>query len=200
MMRCPRSTRGGFTLLEALIALSVLGLVLGNVVMMLRSSNDAYDVEAGKAQLELQIDQTLDRIVLALMGASTDSLDPNSSMPAFHDELTFQQSLGFANGELLFGAQERIELALADGEVIWREKPGEVDERSVTWSRWVARFLEGELMNGVDDNANGLIDESGLVFLVEGAQVTVHLTMQRVDTHGRTTTYSRTAVVHCRNT
>lgn len=197
----PRTSRAraGLTMLEALIATSVVGLVLGNVAMMMRSSSSAYDGESAKAQVELQLDQTLDRIVLALMGASTDSLDPNSSNPAFHDRLEFQQSLGFNNGELMFGAPERIELVLAAGEVIWKEKPDEPDERSVTWSRWVARFLEGEVQNGIDDNGNGLIDESGLTFVIEASQVTVHLTMERVDNDGTRSIYSRDAVIHCRN-
>lgn len=199
MRRRSFHARAGFTLLEVLIATVVVGLVLGNIVMMMRSSGDAYESESSKAQIELQLDQTLDRIVMALMGASTDSLDPSASNPAFHDRLEFQQSLGMQNGNLVFGAPERIELQLDDGQVIWREKPDQPDERSVTWSRWVRRFLEGELQNGIDDNGNGLVDESGLTFVIERTQVTVMLSMERIDNDGTRTTYSRSAIIHCRN-
>jgi prepilin-type N-terminal cleavage/methylation domain-containing protein len=198
-MARPRSRRAGFTLLEALIALTVVGLVLGNIVLVMRSSSEAYDEETSKASLELQLDQTLDRIVLALMAASAESLDPGAANPAFHDRMEYMQSLGVNDGELVFGAPERIEFRLQGGEVVWLERPGEPGERAATWSRWVRPFLEGEVPNGIDDNGNGLIDESGLSFVIEGTQVTVMLSLERSDARGRSAVYSRSAIVHCRN-
>jgi prepilin-type N-terminal cleavage/methylation domain-containing protein len=195
-----RLARAGFTLLEMTIGLVVVGLVLGNVVMMMGSSNDAYDRESSKANLELQLDQTLDRIVLALMSASRDSLDPGASNPAFHTALQFRQSLGVQDGEVQTSPQERIEFVVEGGEVIWREQPGEPDGRSVIWSRWTSQFLEGELLNGEDDNGNGLVDETGLSFVIEGSRVTVFLTLERTDSEGNRDVISRSAVVHCRNT
>ena len=88
---------------------------------------------------------------------------------------------------------------LDQGQVIWRDKPGEVDERSVVWSRWVSDFLENELPNGIDDNGNGLIDESGLTFVIDGSMVTIRLTLQRTGSDGKSSVYSREATVHCRN-
>lgn len=123
------ATRAGFTLLEILIALTVVGLVLGNIVMVMRSSSDAHDGETSRATLELQLDQTLDGIVLALMAASSESLEPGASAPAFHDRMEYMQSLGVNNGKLVLGAPERIEMRIDQGEIIWIENPGEVSER-----------------------------------------------------------------------
>lgn len=191
--------RAGFTLLEILIALTVVGLVLGNIVMVMRSSSDAHDDETSRATLELQLDQTLDRIVLALMAASSESLEPGASAPAFHDRMEYMQSLGVNEGKLVLGKPERIEMRIDQGEIIWIENPGDAGERLATWSRWVRKFLEGEEPNGRDDNGNGLVDESGLAFVLEGTQVTVMLSLERKDPAGRTVVYSRTAIVHCRN-
>jgi prepilin-type N-terminal cleavage/methylation domain-containing protein len=193
------NSRGGFTLLEVMIGMVVVGLVLGNVVMMMGSSADAYDKQSSKANLELQLDQTLDRIVLALMSASRESLDPNESNPTFLTSLQFRQSLGVQDGAVVASVQERIELQVENGEVVWREKPEEPDERAVIWSRWASEFFQGELPNGVDDNGNGLIDETGLAFQIDGSRITVYLSVERVDADGERVVYSRSAVVHCRN-
>jgi prepilin-type N-terminal cleavage/methylation domain-containing protein len=200
MSRRRSRTRAGMTLLEMLIALAVVGLVLGNVTMMVGSSSDAYEKEASKANLEDQLTQTLDRIVLALAGAGEDSLQPGTQSPSFHSSLEFRPSLGVQDGVVVRGDSERIELVVDDdGRVVWRERPEEMDGRTVTWTRWVRDFLEGEISNGIDDNGNGLVDESGLVFVIRGSEVEVMLTLQRGGASSESSTYSRTAIVHCRN-
>lgn len=191
--------RAGFTLLETLIAVVVVGLILGNVAMVMRSSDAAYDDATAMADLELQLDQTLDRIAIALMSASLQSLDPNAAAPVFHTQLEFVQSLGVQDGVMITSEPERIELVVQEGRVVWRQKPDESDERLIVWSRWVSEFLEGEVQNGVDDNGNGVVDENGLVFVVQGSQVTVHLTLSKTDSGGRRVEQTRTTVVTCRN-
>jgi prepilin-type N-terminal cleavage/methylation domain-containing protein len=191
--------RGGFTLLETLIALTVVGLVLGNIVMVTRSTSEAYDEEMSKASLELQLDQTLDRIALALMAASASSLQPGVATPAFHSTLSYAQSLGVQAGAVVHGAPERIALRIENGEVVWIERPGEPGERMATWTRSVREFLEGELPNGVDDNGNGLVDESGLAFVIEGSIVRVLITLEREGAGDRRLTYTRESLIRCRN-
>jgi prepilin-type N-terminal cleavage/methylation domain-containing protein len=198
-MRARLGARAGMTVIEMLIAMAVVGLVLGNVTMMLGSSSEAYSTETSKANLEDQLTQTLDRAVLALMGASEESLQPGTQAPAFHSTLDFRASLGVQEGVVVHGDAERIELVLEDGRVVWRERPDDDSGRSVTWTRWVREFLEGEVPNGVDDNGNGLVDESGLAFVIRGSEVEVLLTLERVGSDGKSSTYSRTAIVHCRN-
>ena len=193
-------SRAGFTLIEALVAVSVAALILGNVAVMLSASNTGYEKESSRATLELQLDQTLDRITLALMSADLNSLNPGAPNPAFHTQLEFEQRLGVQNGVVVRGDPERIEYTLAAGEVVWKQRPEQENERSVVWNRWVRQFLEGELPNGVDDNGNGLVDESGLTFIIEGASVTIWLSLERIGPENKPVTYSRKAVITCRNT
>jgi prepilin-type N-terminal cleavage/methylation domain-containing protein len=194
-----KRTRSGFSLLEVLIALVVVALIFGNVAMVVRSSDAAYSDETSMADLDLQLDQTLERIAVALMSASVTSLDPNAAVPAFHTQLEFVQSLGVQDGRMIQSDPERIELVVDEGRVVWKQRPDSVDERMLVWSRWVSQFLEGEVRNGVDDNGNGAVDENGLVFLVQGSQVTIHLTLSKTDASGRTLVQTRTTVVTCRN-
>jgi hypothetical protein len=66
------------------------------------------------------------------------------------------------------------------------------------WSTAVAALLEGELANGLDDNGNGLIDEPGLAFTVDGNDVTVLLTLEREVRGGRSIARTFTSTVRCR--
>ncbi|HUG35726.1 MAG TPA: prepilin-type N-terminal cleavage/methylation domain-containing protein [Candidatus Limnocylindrales bacterium] len=191
--------RAGFTIIEVLLAIGLIGLVLANISMLLRSSASAYSVGASATELDLQADRTLDRIALAIMGASAGSLNPTQQAPFFTPSLDFQQNLGVARGEVVYGAPERISFVVEDGVVTWRENPGQESERLVVWTRWVRDFLAGEVPNGVDDNGNGLIDERGLAFTLEGNLVTIRLTLERPGPDGRLLTEFRETSVTCRN-
>ncbi len=193
----PRSR--GFSLLELLIAIGVAGLIFANVGLVLRSGSDSRERDATRGDLDVQIDRTLDRIALSLMSASVDSLDPTAPSPAFQSALEYVQNLGVQNGEVVLGDAERIELVVNGGRVQWRQRPGELDERMVVWTRWVAEYLDGEEANGVDDNGNGLIDETGLAFVVSGTQVEIFLCLERRSDDGEIVRHQRSAVVACRN-
>ncbi len=191
--------RAGFSLLELLIALGVAGLIFANVGLVLRSGSESRERDATRGDLDVQIDRTLDRILLALMSANVDSLDPTAPSPSFQNALEYVQNLGVQNGEVVLGDAERIELVVNGGQVQWRQRPGELDERMVVWTRWVAQYLDGEQPNGVDDNGNGLIDETGLAFVVSGTQVEVFLCLERRGDDGEVVRHQRSAVVACRN-
>ncbi len=200
-MNCAGRTRrrSGFSLLELLIALGVAGLIFANVGLVMRSGSESREREATRGDLDVQIDRTLDRIALALMSASVDSLDPTAPSPSFQSALEYVQNLGVQNGQVVLGDAERIELVVNDGRVQWRQRPGELDERMVVWTRWVAEYLDGEVPNGVDDNGNGLIDETGLAFVVSGSQVEIFLCLERRGGNGAAVRHQRSAVVACRN-
>ena len=76
-MKYPARLRGrkaGFTLLEVLITLALLGLVTSNLYMILGQSSDALSEKTYLHDTEVQARRTLDRITQALLGASQDTL------------------------------------------------------------------------------------------------------------------------------
>lgn len=199
MTPIPRRTRAGFSLLELLIALGVAALIFANVGLVMRSGSTSRERESVRGDLDVQIDRTLDRIALTLMSANAQSLDPSAPSPSFQSSLEYMQNLGVQNGVVVLGDPERIELTVNDGQVQWKQRPGELDERMVVWTRWVASYLDGELANGIDDNGNGLIDETGLAFVISGTQVEILLCLERRGENGEVIRHQRSAVVACRN-
>jgi prepilin-type N-terminal cleavage/methylation domain-containing protein len=196
--RCEQAS-AGFTLLELMITVSLVSLVMVNVWLVLSESSKAYSARTVDYDAEVQAQRTLDRISEALIGASTESLETSVEAPNFADRLRFEINVGFENGEPVFGEPQEIRLEEPGQEVVWVESPEEVDQRRVVWSRWVREFLEGEVPNGIDDNANGVIDEKGLSFDLEGDMVTTRLTIERPGSDGSLITKTLTSRVTCRN-
>jgi hypothetical protein len=115
------------------------------------------------------------------------------------NSIRYSFSLGLEDGEVVWSAPEEIRLGDAGGTVEWRENPGAAEERRVVWTTLVSPLLEGEEVNGVDDNGNGLIDEDGLSFVLEGQRIVIRLTLRRPEVDGRTVQQTVEQVVHCRN-
>lgn len=199
MRGVPHRARGGFSLLELIIALGVAVLIFANIGLVLRSGAEQREAESVRGDLDVLIERTLDRISLALMSADVGSLDPTAPSPSFQSALEYVQNLGVQNGQVVLGDAESIELVVQGGQVLWRQRPDELDERMVVWTRWVAEYLDGELPNGVDDNGNGLTDETGLAFVVSGSQVEIFLCLERRSDDGQVVRHQRSAVVSCRN-
>ena len=199
--RRTRSRRSGFTLIEMMVAVALLGLVIGNVYMVLGDSSKAFGSQTTVFEAETQARRTLDRIALAVVGASRDTLFQTPAAPSSTPELNFTTSQGLQDGEILEGTPQRISLATAGGfhQVTWAENPGTESERKSVWTKWASEFLEGETLNGADDNGNGLIDEKGLNFVLEGSSVLVQLTIARRAADGNWVTRTLEARVTCRN-
>lgn len=198
-MRQRTTGRGGFTLLELTIAVSLVALVLANVLMVMSSSNDAYRVAASTSDLEFQARRTLDRIALAVMAANVDTITPPGGAPFHRTGIRFESSLGVQNGKVVWGPPEAIELDIVNGRVVWKENPGSPGERSVVWTNWVRGLFAGEEANGADDNGNGLFDEEGLTFEIDGDQVVIRLSLEREGPDGTRITHSAWTRVTCRN-
>jgi hypothetical protein len=184
-----------------MIAVALLGLVIGNVYMVLGDSSKAFGSQTTVFEAETQARRTLDRIALAVVGASRDTLFQTPSAPASTPELNFTTSQGLQDGAVLEGNPQRITLSNADGyhQVTWAENPDTESERKSVWTKFAAEFLEGETLNGDDDNGNGLIDEKGLNFVLEGNSVLVQLTIARKAADGTWITRTLEARVTCRN-
>ncbi len=198
----PRAARRrGFTLLELMIALVLFGLIGANVFMAMGSSTAAYQAGTARSDIEFQADQTLDRIALAIMGSAKDTLFSPTEFPAAHSQLFFQRSLGYqvASSSKVLGEQESVSLEPGTTQVTWKEKPGLPDEKRIVWTNNARAFLAGEVSNGLDDNGNGLVDERGLAFSIDGDLVTIQLTLEKVLENGSVLPYTVQTQVKCRN-
>jgi prepilin-type N-terminal cleavage/methylation domain-containing protein len=195
-----RTSRAGFTLLELLIALGLLGLVITNVFMVLGDSSKALGSKNSSFAADAQARRTLDRIAMSVIGASRDSLVVAVEPPAFRTELYYQTSLGWQGGEMVASNPQKVAMVGENPrEVVWCENPGQPDEKRIVWSKWVGEYMEGEFPNGEDDNDNGLIDERGLCFVVEGNRVIIRLTIEKPGPDGKLYRRKLETTVTCRN-
>ena len=189
--------RGGFTLIEALIAMSLLVIVVVKLTMVLNSASETTSKQSAAMTLEDQARRVLDQIAYAVMSADRDALFPDPESPNYSTAVTFRISLGVDSGEVIWDDPETIEL---DGSrVLWRQNPDLPEERRVAWCNVVRPFMEGEVPNGADDNENGLTDEEGLSFTLYKNAVTIRLCLERPQSDGTTLTEPVETVVTVRN-
>lgn len=197
-MSVQRSRRSGFTIIEVLLTAAILVLVARQASDVLGGASEAMGDASLQMKVEDQARQALDRIALGIMGSDRDSLMPAGERIHL-DRLGYRISLGLVDGVVVWADPEEIGVGDLPSQVVWRENPGEPEERRVVWANTVASFLEGELPNGIDDNGNGLIDESGLSLVVDGRTVNIRLTLQRLDENGEPVSATVQTVVNVRN-
>jgi type II secretory pathway pseudopilin PulG len=195
-----------FTLIEAVVALALVALVIGNVYTILWGSSRAISTRSSDYEADVQARRALDRIAMALIGAHASSLYFTTEAPGSQAVLNFQENIGLQDQdhdgvtELALGAPERIARTNdAGGEITWFENPGTADERRVVWVKHVPDFGLGEEVNGLDDNGNGLIDEGGLAFVKEGRSLRIVLSLRRPQLAGGVIERQLETFVTCRN-
>jgi hypothetical protein len=182
------------------VALVLLVVVIGNVYSLLRQSSKAIGAQNSSFDIDTQAQRAMDRISLALVGASEASLEIPTEAPFFKSALNYKESLGMQDGAVVSSPQQRIELSSTDGgEAVWVENKGTPQEKRVVWSKNIPPLLKAELENGLDDNANGIIDETGLSFVKDGKSITIYLTVKRTTPDGRVFQKSLQDTVTCRN-
>jgi len=190
------SSRAGWTLVELLLTAGLAGLAMTKAAFVLREAFGAAGRSTAAMHSEDQARALMERISMAVMGSDRDSLFPGAES-VHSSQIRYSMSLGLEDGELVWSAPEQISL---DGSAVqWRENPGAADERRVTWTTLVSPLLAGETVNGVDDNGNGLVDEDGLSFVLEGDSVRIRLTIRRPEVDGRTVEQTVESVVCIRN-
>lgn len=200
MQRLPPGRRAGFTLLEMSVALVLLVVVIGNVYSLLRQSSKSLGAQNAHFDIDTQAQRAMDRITMALVGASADTLAMPTAAPFSKSSLNYKESLGMQDGNIVSSPEQRIELSNVDGgEAVWIENPGTPQEKRVVWSKDIPPMLEKEIENGVDDNANGIIDETGLSFVKNGKSITVYLTVRRTTQDGHVVEKRLQDTVTCRN-
>lgn len=191
------SRRAGFTAIELSVVLVLLVIVAIKAAMLFDFAAKSQIEDTAELALEDQARRTLDQVAFAVMGANRETLFPDPDSPNHDHRVWYEVSLGVEDGEVVWADPE--EISGANSKVVWSQNPGQADERRVVWSNVVRPFLEGEIQNGQDDNGNGLIDEKGLNFTLQGNRVTIRLTLERAQPDGDVITQSVETSVTLRN-
>ena len=197
----PCARRAGMTLLEITLLLGVSGVVLYKVASALSLASTSVRTQANVSLIEENARIVLDRIAYQLMGAEVETVTI-PDVPGMHSkDVRYRVSLGVEDGEIVYSAPEEVRHfeGASSYEVQWGENVDTPEEQRITWTRWAEPFLGGELQNGVDDNDNGLIDEEGLTFVIDGNLIQVLLTLSLVGENGERWTMTKTREVLIRN-
>jgi prepilin-type N-terminal cleavage/methylation domain-containing protein len=196
-MRGARKSRRGFTLVETVISMAILGTVFGSIYAMLRTTSRSFTVASSSTRLDTQVTETLDKIAELLRASKLSTVTPQQASPFSSAQIDFQRSTGFAAGATVWGNTERI--ALTGGNVVWTQNVGLASQTSKILTHNVPTYLQGETANAADDNRNDLVDESGLCFNVAGTSIFVRLTLRVRSSAGQVLTHTGQQRVFLRN-
>ncbi|MEM8712191.1 MAG: prepilin-type N-terminal cleavage/methylation domain-containing protein [Planctomycetota bacterium] len=191
--------RSGFTLLEITMTIALMAIFTIKVSSVIDTTTETTEADIAQTTLEARARQLLRKIGFAVMGSHPDSLDPKRPTPMDQAGLKYQVNLGISDGEVVWSDPEAIALEELKRQIYWSDNPDSDEERRIVWSRVVAPYLEGEIPNGMDDNGNGLIDEKGLSFSVDGQAITMRLTLEELREGQPPLVTTVETVVACRN-
>lgn len=201
MRRGASQHSSGFTLIEVAIAIVLLVVVVGNLYSLLRSSATALGAQNATFDIDSQARRTMHRITMAIVGAKAADLLSPTGKPYFTSELKYRESLGVDSSGLSQDSDwQMIKFTnYQGGEVTHYQNPDASNEKRVVFSKNVPPFLKDEIENGIDDNANGIIDEHGLSFVKNDRSITVFLTLKRTMPDGTVVERELQETVTCRN-
>jgi len=190
----------GFTVVEIAVAVALAGLILGNVLMVLADTRERLAIQDVAKDVDAEARRALDRIALQIQGAVRQQLYTQVSAPLSADSINYTSVVGVQDGEPVISPLQRIAMSAEPGSAVsWYQNPGSEQEKRIVWTRDLRSFCEGELPNGIDDNGNGLIDEKGLSFEVDGPMVRIALTIERPGPDGKPVVKALETRVTCRN-
>lgn len=193
----PRTSRSAFTVIELVISIALLAIVIVKLTIVMNEASNSQRRETASMRLEDNVRRVLDRISYAVLGADRETLFPNGQQPDENDWVEYRASLGVEDGSIVWTDPEKI--ALDGNQVYWAVNEGDPEERRVVWCSAVRALLESEFPNGLDDNVNGLTDEGGLSFTLQGDSLTIRLTLEQEAKDGPPLTESAETTVTCRN-
>ncbi|HEX5137081.1 MAG TPA: prepilin-type N-terminal cleavage/methylation domain-containing protein [Planctomycetota bacterium] len=204
--------RSGFTLIELAVAAGVLSLAIVSTADLVSTTGDTLARGASMATLDAKANALLARIERELVQAGRDTLLPAS--PAGDASLSYRQAFGYEDGFVQWGSPLRIEFRpdeaqdgldndadrfVDEGRIVLVRNAGTAAETEVPWEGGIRSYLEGEVPNGLDDNGNGLVDERGLCFALDGESIVIRLSVEGRDSKGRVLVRTVTTAVRPRN-
>jgi len=213
-MRNARNRRAGFTLLEMMIAVTVLGLVVAGVVTATRAGTGTFKQNMAHGDVETKGRRVIAKLTRELTSANL--TNPAALAPELGaSSIDYQVPTDFAGGAMTWGPTMRLIREMEDGELdngIDDNGNGLIDEgqlvsitdpfgvnKRVVLAHGVAELLEGEEANNNDDNDNDLVDEPGLSFVLDGDRLNLRITIQGQDPDGRLITRTTETVIGLRN-
>ncbi|MBI5363413.1 MAG: prepilin-type N-terminal cleavage/methylation domain-containing protein [Planctomycetes bacterium] len=193
--------RGGFTLVEVLLSVVILGSLLGTVFVVQKQGQSAAVASQAQLQASLKASRLLDRVVRELQSMGSDAATPVQSTSLGTDTLDWQVSLGVTGGAVQWSNTNRFALAMAPGEadngvdddgdglvderaLVLTYEVGTANQRSVTLCDAVAELAPRETANALDDNGNGVADERGFNLHRTGDILEVRITVQGTGPEG----------------
>jgi hypothetical protein len=187
------------TLVEVAMSSLVIALTFGSLATALSSSRALFESGSRAMSLEQDSGRALRKVVDALRGADAASLPLVPIAPLSASRIDFQTNEGYDGSGLAWSEPRRIELDVASGRLRWLQNPGEPSEQESGMAFGIPSLLEGETLNGLDDNGNGLIDEAGFCVTREGSLLVLRLTLQREPSGGQVEVRTTAVRLNIRN-
>jgi prepilin-type N-terminal cleavage/methylation domain-containing protein len=162
MSRRNPAAQGGFTLVEVVMVAALLGLILGAIAMSLKTTSQSLtaDDQVGRAMESLQ--RCAVRIAHLARSCAITTYRVNSVAADVPLRATApNQWIEPQDGE----PRTAIQFRSADGRL-------SMNAQALTQPReFRIRLDPGEVLNGLDDDGDGLIDQGTLVMTYEGVEV-----------------------------
>ena len=195
------SRRGGFTIVEIMIAMTILAVVGGAITLAVQSSIGVYSTATRVVDLEDQGRYTLQRIKTLLLATSQTMINPRPGSPASTNSVDFQRAVGAVGLAITWGNLERIQFQyepselndgndnngnglVDEGRLVWIQNVGLASQRQIVLCKYVRELQQNETPAAGDENGNGLTNESGMCFDFSGNNVNMRLTIERFDSQG----------------
>lgn len=195
-----RQRQAGMTLYEITVSFTVTVIILGGMLVILQSSVASTRLTTARSLLDDRASSVVRQLAEELSQARAATMSP-ADPPLGTDALEFQVATGFAGGSPVWGNTTRIEFQYSpddpndgvdnngngmidEGRIVRRDDFGLLSETRTVLVTGVAEFLAGETANNADDNGNLLLDERGLSFERDGAELIIRLTLQGVTSNG----------------
>ncbi len=209
-------SESGVTLTEVLLVSALVVTMVGAMYGLLTAGTDTYAAGVTRADMDNHARSAVDQVAESLIYSGNSVIQPFAYAPLGTSTISCQECMGYASGARLWGDPVEIMLVpdpadpedgkdnnhnglVDEGMLVRIVHPAGGPVRRTVLTRWVRKYLQGEIRNGKDDNGNGLVDERGFSLCRNGEIWTVRLTVEQVDDKGRPLTATAETTLRPRN-